>query len=95
MDQKDYAAVNRFFFDNHVITTSEVGDFDPTAGVLGDAAVDENLTGFEKVIRDKARYGLGENEEGYIKGVVLLKMLDEVAPTGGAGVEMKLVPRRG
>ena len=34
-DQKDYAAVNRFFFDNHVITTSEVGDFDPTAGVWG------------------------------------------------------------
>ena len=53
------------------------------------------MTGFEKVIRDKARHGLGENEEGYIKGVVLLKMLDEVAPTDGAGVEMKLVPRRG
>jgi hypothetical protein len=87
-----YPAINRFFFAEHEITTSEVGEFDPTAGVIGDTAVDNNLVGFTPVTQtERDLYGLAKNETGFIKGVVFLKELAELAPTGGPGCEMKQV----
>jgi hypothetical protein len=91
---RNYAAVNRFFFDNHQITTTTAcGDFDPTAGVLEADAVDPDLVGFVDVKEeDKRRCGLKRNENGLIKDHVLLKERPtEVAPTGGMTYEIKTI----